>query len=113
MSKFFKLIPSVIKKDCVVELRAKGFGKQVALHKYLYCKLTKFACDNECEDSAEWNKSNEHWGIHYEHEDDQFVIYPWKTIKFATVYFSSKEGAEQAIEKVVKPFMKEHPDFVW
>lgn len=29
------------------------------------------------------------------------------------VYFKDKETAQSAIEEIVKPFMAEHPDFVW
>ena len=32
---------------------------------------------------------------------------------FDDVYFSSEKGAKCAIEEVVEPFMKEHPEFVW
>lgn len=31
----------------------------------------------------------------------------------SVVFFSTNEKAEQAIKEVVKPFMQEHPDFVW
>ena len=34
----------------------KQFAKQVALHQLLYRKLLKFAYDNECEDTAEWDE---------------------------------------------------------
>lgn len=30
-----------------------------------------------------------------------------------SVYFYTREIAEQAIEEIVKPFMKEHPEFKW
>lgn len=33
--------------------------------------------------------------------------------QLGTIYFSTKEKAQQAIEDVVEPFMAEHPDFVW
>ena len=29
------------------------------------------------------------------------------------VYFPSYEIAERALEEIVKPFIKEHPEFVW
>ena len=37
----------------------KHFAEQVALHQLLYRKLLKFAYDNECEDTAEWDGVNE------------------------------------------------------
>lgn len=30
-----------------------------------------------------------------------------------SIYFTNNRVAEQAIEDVVKPFMEEHPEFVW
>ena len=30
-----------------------------------------------------------------------------------TVYFYSREIAGKAIDEIIKPFMKEHPEFVW
>lgn len=91
----------------------KKFAQQVALHQLLYRKLLKFAYDNEYEDVAEWNMRNRHWTIRYDYEQDMFTIY-WKRIyKSQEVYFSSEEGARNAIKEVVEPFMRDHPDFVW
>lgn len=89
------------------------FANQVALHQLLYRKLLKFAYDNECEDTAVWDTNNEHWYILYNSANYRFVTDNHCTFKMTTVYFSSKETAEQAIKEVVEPFMKEHPDFVW
>ena len=91
----------------------RQFAEQVALHQLLYHKLLKFAYDNECEDTAEWNGSNPHWVIRYNNNRNEFCSYYQDGYKARDVYFSSKEGAERAIEEVVEPFMKEHPDFVW
>ena len=91
----------------------KKFAKQVALHQLLYRKLLKFAYDNECEDTAEWDEKNQHWTIYYNHNRYKFEADNWGTFHRSDVYFSSEEGAERAIEEVVKPFMKEHPEFVW
>ena len=48
--------------------------------------------------------------VAYEHGFDIDVN---DAFKYQGVYFSTREGAERAIEEVVKPFMKEHPEFVW
>ena len=91
----------------------ESFAKQVALYQLLYRKLLKFAYDNECEDTAEWDGCNRHWMIAYNTERNDFVP-DWKIIyKTQEVYFSSSDGARDAIHEVVKPFMIEHPDFVW
>ena len=91
----------------------KQFAKQVALHQFLYRKLLKFAYDNECEDTAEWDGENAHWVIRYNENRNEFCSYYQDGYKARDVYFSSKEGAERAIKEIVEPFMKEHPEFVW
>ena len=91
----------------------KAFAKQVELHQRLYRKLLKFAYDNECEDTAEWDGKNAHWAIRYNENRNEFCSYYQDGYKAHDVYFSSKEGAERAIKEVVEPFMKELPDFVW
>ena len=88
------------------------FANQVALHQLLYRKLLKFAYENDCED-REWGTKYEHWCIYYDTDSDKFDIDVNDAFKYQGVYFSTREGAERAIEEVVKPFMKEHPEFVW
>ena len=87
-------------------------AQQVALHQLLYRKLLKFAYDNGCED-VEWNRERTHWYIYYNIVDNKFDTDPNDAFKHQEVYFSSADGANRAIEEVVKPFMKEHPEFVW
>ena len=94
------------------------FANQVALHQLLYRKLLKFAYDNGCEDTAEWNGYSYHFYIRYEYNDgvDESALAVAATVmnKSANeVYFSSNDAAFRAIKEVVEPFMKEHPDFVW
>lgn len=89
------------------------FAKQVALHHLLYRKLLKFAYDNECEDTAEWNGTNKHWFIRWSCDTGNFIIFNEYCYKGQEVYFSSDEAAKRAGREVVEPFMKEHPEFVW
>lgn len=89
-----------------------AFAKQVALHQLLYRKLLKFAYDNGCEDK-EWNGMNDHWIIVYHPSIDNFIISNMQCAKELSVYFSTEEGASRAITEVIRPFMKEHPEFVW
>ena len=91
----------------------KEFAEQVALHQLLYRKLLKFAYDNGCEDTAEWNCENEHWLIIYYKLDNDFGVVNMEVAKELSVYFSTEEGASRAINEVIRPFMKEHPEFVW
>lgn len=89
------------------------FANQVALHQLLYRKLLKFAYDNGCEDTKEWDGNNIHWTIGYSVDYETFFMYSKALHKTQGVYFSSKEGTQRAIKEVVEPFMKEHPEFVW
>lgn len=89
------------------------FAEQVALHQLLYRKLLKFAYDNECEDTAEWNGTNMHWFIRWSCDAGNFIIFNEYCYKGQEVYFSSDEAAKRAGREVVEPFMKEHPEFVW
>lgn len=91
----------------------KAFAEQVALHQLLYRKLLKYAYDNEAEDTTEWDRSNDHWCIYYDSDDLKYDVAGYSSHKFDVVWFSSEEGAERAIEEVVKPFVKEHPEFMW
>lgn len=91
----------------------EDFANQVALHQLLYRKLLKFAWDNACEDNREWNTRNNHYGISYDCDNHKFILEIASLYKSNWVYFSSKEAVDRAIEEVVKPFVKEHPEFVW
>lgn len=92
----------------------KAFAEQVALRQLLYRKLLRFAYDNKCIDTAEWNDENDHWCIHYNRATHNSEASNWNAFQFlCDVYFSSKKAAERAIKEVVEPFMKEHPDFIW
>lgn len=90
----------------------EDFAKQVALHQLLYRKLLKFVYDNGYED-VEWNGQRDHWYIHYNFADNKFDTDLNDAFKHQEVYFSSEDAAKHAIEEVVKPFMEEHPEFVW
>ena len=98
---------------CCNYFNDKSFAKQVALHQLLYRKLLKFAYDNGCEDTAEWNRKNQHWCIYYSNSRERFDTTWHYLAQYSYVYFSTREGVQAAIEEVVEPFMKEHPDFVW
>lgn len=88
-------------------------AQQVALHQLLYRKLLKFAWDNDCVDTAEWNGGNTHWTIRYNDILNIFVAYIQTGCKAPDVYFSSEAATKRAIHEVAEPFMEEHPEFVW
>lgn len=94
----------------------KYFATQVYLHELLNRKLLKYAWDNEAGD-CEWRGCNNktYYYIFFDYLDKVFSIANI-VIKYknqGTVYFSKQEVAENAIEDVVKPFMEDHPEFVW
>lgn len=90
------------------------FAQQLALHQLLNRKLLKYAYDNEAED-CEWNGVNLHYYIACDKmaHNRYFASYSNFLKDISTTYFSKKGIASQAIEDVVKPFIKEHPEFVW
>ena len=100
----------------------KAFAEQVALHQLLYRKLLKYSWDNEAEDvewdkaeDVEWHNSNRHFCIvKNKYAYVQFRTEVENRVKTqGVVYFSKREIAEKAIGDVVKPFVKEHPNFRW
>ena len=89
------------------------FANQVVLHQLLYRKLLKYAYDNEFEDE-EWNGNNMHAYIIYNFTRKDYDIRWTRNEKEpGTVYFKTPTRATAALNEVVMPFVKEHPDFVW
>lgn len=91
----------------------KTFANLIYLHELLNRKLLKYAWDNNAED-REWDCENLHYHIIFSNRIDKFFVGYDDSNKYSNiVYFSKKGVAEQAIEDVVKPFIKEHTEFVW
>ena len=91
----------------------RQFAEQVALHQLLYHKLLKYAYDNEFEDE-EWDGTNMHAYIIYNFTRKDYDIRWTRNEKEpGTVYFKTPTRATAALNEVVMPFVKEHPDFVW
>lgn len=89
------------------------FAEQVALHQLLYRKLLKYSYDNECEDK-EWNGTNVHVYIIYNStKKDYDTRWTRNEKEPGTVYFKSNAWATAALNEVVMPFVREHPEFVW
>lgn len=98
---------------CVNYFNDEAFAKQVALHQLLYRKLLKYAYDNEFEDE-EWNGTNMHAYIIYNFTRKDYDIRWTRNEKEpGTVYFKTPTRATAALNEVVMPFVKEHPEFVW
>ena len=88
----------------------KDFAKNQALRELLNRKLIKFSYENG---GAEIVNYEQAYSIWYDDERKEFEINGSCCPDFLSPLFASREVAEKAIEEVVKPFMKEHPDFVW
>lgn len=98
---------------CVNYFNDEVFAKQVSLHQLLYRKLLKYSYDNECTDK-EWDGTNVHVYIIYNStKKDYNTRWTRDEKEPGTVYFKSTAWATAALNEVVKPFVKEHPEFVW
>ena len=91
----------------------RAFAEQVALHQLLYRKLLKYSYDNKCTDK-EWDGTNVHVYIIYNStKKDYDTRWTRDEKEPGTVYFKSTAWATAALNEVVMPFVKEHPEFVW
>lgn len=110
---FYDSITDKHRLNNVNSFNDKDFAKQVYLHELLNRKLLKFAYDNNAED-CEWNGENLHYYIFLDTLSNKFRVEDYFNAKtLSTIHFSNKEIAKQAIQDVIEPFMKEHPEFVW
>ena len=58
------------------------------------------------------NKNQTKYSIYYNFDCNMWSTnYFLHTAKYFEPYFISEEVAERAIDEIIKPFMKEHPDF--
>ena len=85
----------------------------VAATQLLYRKLLKFAFCKNCKDTAPWDGLTPHYFIRYNIIEKQYEVAKTTCHREEVVYFSSEEGALAAIKDVIKPFEKDHPEFVW
>ena len=85
----------------------KKFAEQVMLHQLLYRKLLKFKFerDNPITRDRYFYISKD--------KSVRVEISDFKNKNCNCVYFNSLATANLAIENIVKPFLKEHPDFIW
>ena len=85
----------------------KDFAKQVMLHQFLYRKLLKFKLERD-------NPITRDRYFYISKDKSLRVeISDFKNKNCNCVYFNSLATANLAIEDIVKPFLKEHPDFIW
>ena len=90
----------------------KAMMEQRALHETLNRILWRYS--EERGGDNEWNGCKYHWRIVKNEETKTFSTEYNSIIKEqGIIYFKNKETAQSAIEEIIKPFMKEHPKFVW
>lgn len=90
----------------------KDLLQQQAYRETLNRLLWRFSMENDG-DKIDWDKSlTRKRVIIYNHESGEWGIDSNSLCsKVGAVYFHSEQVAQRAIEEIVKPFMKSHPDF--
>ena len=87
--------------------------KQRALHETLNRLLWRFSMQNGG-DKIDWrNEFQNKWVINFNYSDNSFFVENKPQLRSFNPCFISKEIVERAIDEIIKPFMKEHPDFEW
>lgn len=90
----------------------KAIMEQRALHETLNRLLWRYSMEHDG-DKINWNiyDQRKHY-IFVDVETNQFhVDHSWSCCGIDRTYFYSKRIAEDAIEEIIKPFMKAHPEF--
>lgn len=95
----------------------KSLMEQRALHETLSRLLWRFSMQNDG-DKINWDNSSFKYFISYDYCKKEFCVDYYQTpygcnLKSAMQYFYSVEVTQRAIDEIIKPFMKEHPEFVW
>ena len=93
----------------------KSLMEQRALHETLSRLLWRFSMQNDG-DKINWNNSSYKCFITYDYRAEEFQVDYYAhgcTLKANTQYFYSVDIAKRAINEIIIPFMKEHPEFVW
>ena len=86
--------------------------KQRALHETLSRLLWRYSMENG-EGENTWDCNNAHYEIYWTYSRKSFDICCNTTVKSpGSVYFPTKELANQAIDEIIIPFIEKHPEFV-
>lgn len=86
---------------------------QRALHETLNRLLWRFSMQHG-ESENPWDNNNYHHYIYFSVSRRNFEIGSSKLMHYeGTIYFPTEDLAKIAIEEIVKPFMKNHPDLAW
>ena len=98
--------------ECGNYYRSESYAEQVALHQHLNNLLRRYS--EQHGGDPEWDAVNNHFLINFDFSVKTFYVNAFSCSKqCGVVHFGSQSVAEKALEEVVKPFMEEHPEFVW
>ena len=90
----------------------KKLMEQRALHETLSRLLWRFSMQNDG-DKIDYTSSSPRYYIYYNYEEGTFKISDCNYTKSHQLFYASWSIAQKAIDEIILPFMKEHPDFVW
>ena len=92
----------------------KALMQQRALHETLDRLLWRFSMQNDW-DKIDWSNTDQvKYYICFRERDRECDICNNLSCKNeGTTYFHTEKTAQRAIDEIVLPFMKEHPEFVW
>jgi len=91
----------------------KKMMEQRALHETLNRLLWRFSMENG-EEENKWDCKNDHYEMYWSCSSESFEVCRSSHAKsLHSVYFPTKKLAQCAIDEIIKPFIEEHPDFVW
>lgn len=86
--------------------------QQRVLHETLNRLLWRFSMQNGM-NKIVWDNYHSKFYIFYDSGDKTFSIGDILINKGMEPYFLTEEIAQEAIDTIIKPFMKRNPDFVW
>lgn len=86
--------------------------KQRALHEVLSRLLWRYSMEHGGSEIDWWNSTTRKYRIAY-NRGEFGIMHSWSNVNVGCVHFTSREIAENAIKEIVKPFMKDHPEFKW
>ncbi len=84
-----------------------------AARETLYRLLWRFAAEHGSFEK-DWTEEHDHTSVHYNHASRS---YGYNTVicceQLGGAYFNERGLARRAIDEIIKPFMTQHPYFMW
>lgn len=92
----------------------KKLMEQRALHETLNRLLWRFSMIHGGEEIVWGNGGANKFRVYFDCVTLEFKIAISRNYEsFSEIYFKDEKTAKQAINEIIKPFMKKHPEFVW